>query len=165
MQLDHQTTADDVARVVDAMEAYSRLAQMLRFSPLDRGHFLTDVPLTLPQLKTLGLVARAGLQGRSGRELASLLNVGPSAVTPLVDRLVEHNFVTRHEDALDRRILRVRATPQGVQVLERMASLHRELLAAIVQRIHPDDLPTIERSLAILTQAAKELVAEQPNHV
>jgi DNA-binding MarR family transcriptional regulator len=165
MQLDHQTKADDVARVVEAMHAYGRLAQTLRFSPLAQGSFLSDLPLTLPQLRTLGIIACAGATGRSGRELASLLGVGPSAITPLVDRLVEHGFANRHEDPIDRRILRVRATPQGVQVLERVANVHHEALAEIVKRIHPDDLQIVERSLVILSEAVSKVLAEQATHV
>jgi DNA-binding MarR family transcriptional regulator len=147
------------------MEAYARLAQTLRFSPLAQGGFLADLPLTLPQLKALGVIACAGAPGRSGRELASLLGVGPSAITPLVDRLVEHSFVSRHEDPIDRRILRVRATPDGVNVLERMASVHRGVLTEVVNRIDPADLPTIERALTILIQAVTKLASEQPVNV
>jgi len=151
----------DVARVVDAMEAYARLVQMLRFSPLAQGALWGDLTLTLPQVRALGSIACAGQAGRSGRELAAHLGVGPSAVTPLVDRLVEHGYASRHEDALDRRILRVRATPAGQALLERLANVHRELLAEIVARVAPADLPLVERSLAILSDAVRRLVAEQ----
>jgi len=165
MQMDHQVTSNDVARVVDAMVAYSRLAQTLRFAPFAQASFLADLPLTLPQLKALGLIACADFRGRSGRELATLLGVGPSAITPLVDRLVEHGFVSRQEDPIDRRVLRVRATPEGVHVLERMASIQHEVLAEIVKRIDFDDLPLVERALAVLTDAVNKLAAEQPTHV
>jgi DNA-binding MarR family transcriptional regulator len=165
MQLDHRPQEDKVARVVDGMVAYGRLVQQLRFSPVTNRAFFADLPLTLPQYKALGIIASAGAPGRSGRELASLLGVGPSAVTPLVDRLVEHNFVTRQEDPVDRRILRLRVTHEGTGVLERMANLHHEMLAAIVQRIDPRDLPVVERALAILTDAVTQLITEQPAHV
>src|SRR5918992_1908251 len=137
-------TLDNRERVVDAMEAYARMASTLRFSPLGHGQFLDDVPLTVPQMKALGLIACAGPVGHSGRELASRLGVGPSAVTPVVDRLVEHGFVSRHEDPVDRRILRVRATPGGIDALERVASLRREMLAEIVNQVDAEDLPHIE---------------------
>jgi DNA-binding MarR family transcriptional regulator len=152
---------DDRDRLVGHIEEFGRHLQALRFSPLARGGFLADLTLTLPQLKALAVIAGAGATGRSGRELASLLGVGPSAITPLVDRLVEQGFASRQEDPIDRRILRVRATPNGVQMLERMASVHREVLAEIVQRIDAADLPALERALEILTDAAQRLANEQ----
>ena len=48
-----------------------------------------ECPMTVPQLRALSLIAAAPT-GLSSRELASLLGVGASAVTPLVDRLVDH---------------------------------------------------------------------------
>lgn len=147
--------------IVDALAAYARLAHTLRISRIGPGSFWSDLPLTLPQLKTLGIIAAAGPAGRSGRDLATYLGVGASAVTPLVDRLVEHGYVTRHEDAIDRRILRVRATQAGLALLERLDTVRKEELTEIVSRIDAANLPVVERALAILIAAAEQVVADQ----
>jgi DNA-binding MarR family transcriptional regulator len=144
-------------RLIDAMETYSRMGQMLRLS---QEGFWTNLPLTLPQIRALGLIACAGPAGRSGRDLASQLGVGPSAVTPLVDRLVEHAYVSRHEDVIDRRIQRLRATAAGVELLQRMASLKRDVLAEIVAQIAPEDLPVVEHGMEILVAAVERLAHE-----
>src|SRR6266540_797778 len=145
----------EVQRVVEAMANYGRLAHALRIGRLGQTSFWSDLPLTLPQLKALGVIAASGANGRSGRSLAEVLGVGPSAVTPLVDKLVDHGYVTRHEDPLDRRILRVRPTPSGLALLERLNTGQREELAQIVARI--------ERALVILTEAAQQVLADQPS--
>jgi DNA-binding MarR family transcriptional regulator len=149
-------------RVVEAMARYGRLAHALRLARLTQPSFWADLHLTLPQLKTLGMIAAGGVAGRSGRDLAAALGVGPSAVTPLVDRLVEHGYATRHEDAVDRRVLRVRVTPGGLALLERLDTGQTEELTAIVSRIDPAHLPLIERALSILTDAAEQAVAVEP---
>lgn len=151
----------DASRLLDAMEAYARLGHTLRFSPLGQDRFWQNLPLTMPQVRALGLIASVGPVGPSGRELAALLGVGPSAITPLVDRLVEHGLVTRQEDPLDRRILRMRATPKGMEMLERLANVRREVLAEIVARIDPADFPVVEHALEILTRAVERLANEQ----
>lgn len=151
----------EVQRVVEAMAGYSRLAHALRLSRIGQTSFWSDLPLTLPQLKALGVIASSGPNGRSGRGLAEVLGVGPSAVTPLVDKLVEHGYATRHEDPIDRRILRVRTTPSGLALLERLNTGQREELAQIVARIDPAQLALIERALSILTEAAQQVLAEQ----
>jgi DNA-binding MarR family transcriptional regulator len=151
------TMSTPAQRLIDAMEAYGRVGQMLRWS---QGGFWSYLQLTVPQIRALGLIACSGRSGRSGRELASQLGVGPSAITPLVDRLVEHGYVSRHEDPIDRRIQRLRATEAGVELLQRMASLRRETLAEIVARIDPQDIPVVEHALEILVQAVERLAHE-----
>jgi len=68
----------------------------------------SDLDLTMAQLKAL--IAITGTGGLTGRDLAERLGIGPSAVTPLVDRLVAHGYVRREEDATDRRITWARPT-------------------------------------------------------
>jgi DNA-binding MarR family transcriptional regulator len=144
------------------MAAYGRLAHALRLSRIGHGSFWHELQLTLPQLKALGVIAASGPNGRSGRGLAEALGVGPSAVTPLVDKLVEHGYASRHEDPLDRRILRVRATPNGHALLERLNTGQREELAQIVACIEPSQLPLVERAVAILTDAVQHVLSNTP---
>ena len=73
-----------------------------------------DLDLSMAQFKTLMLIGSSG--GLTGRDLARRLDVGPSAVTPLVDRLVQYGYVQREEDPTDRRVTWTRLLPAG-QVL------------------------------------------------
>ena len=56
----------------------------------------------MAQFKALLIVADRG--GVTGRELSKSLGIGPSAVTSLVDRLVERKLVRREDDPADRRL-------------------------------------------------------------
>jgi len=159
----HPASASE--RVVEAIDTYARLGHTLRFSPFAQPGSWHELPLTLPQLRALGVIACSGPTGRSGRDLATHLGVGPSAVTGIVDRLVEHGYVTRHEDQLDRRIQRLRATSKGVDVLQRLASVRRDVLAEIVARIDPEDLPAVERGFTIISQAVERLAADHEHAI
>jgi DNA-binding MarR family transcriptional regulator len=90
-------------------------------------------------------------EGLSGRALASLLGVGPSAVTPLVDRLVDHGLVRREEDRADRRITRLLLTQAGLSVLQQMSAGRREVLAEVLQRLEPEELAIVERAFELVT--------------
>src|SRR5258708_19507288 len=57
----------------------------------------SECPMTMAQLRALSLIA-ASQRGLSSRELAAMLAVGASAVTPLVDRLLERGFAPRTDD-------------------------------------------------------------------
>jgi len=142
------------------MARYGQLTHALRISRLGQNSFWADLPLTLPQLKALGVITSAGPAGRSGRGLAEILGVGPSAVTPLVDKLVDHGYVSRHEDPVDRRILRVRSTPAGQALLERLNTSQLDEIAQVVERIDPTQLPIVEQALGILTVAIQGMLEE-----
>jgi DNA-binding MarR family transcriptional regulator len=108
-----------------------------------------EVQVTLPQIRVLSLLA-GHAEGLSGRALASLLGVGPSAVTPLVDRLEDHGYVRREEDRQDRRVTRLLLTPEGAAVLQQMAAGRREVLAEVLQRLEPEELAIVERAFELV---------------
>jgi DNA-binding MarR family transcriptional regulator len=112
----------------------------------------SDVNITLPQLKVLGLLLSQG-HPVSGRELAGLLGVGPSAVTPLVDRLVDHGYVRREEDRQDRRVTRLLVTDAGLELLRRMMAGRREMMAELLRQLSAEELATVNRSFDILLAA------------
>jgi DNA-binding MarR family transcriptional regulator len=108
-----------------------------------------EANVTLPQIRALSLLA-GHEGGLSGRALATALGVGPSAVTPLVDRLVDHGFVRREEDRLDRRITRLLLTPEGLTILQQMAAGRREVLAEVLQHLSPEELAIVERAFELV---------------
>jgi len=108
-----------------------------------------ECPMTLPQLRALGLIA-SNERGLSSRELAASLSVGASAITPLVDRLVERGFVTRHEDPHDRRIARLHATENGSALIERMHSVETDLMRDVLAQLRPTELATVSAALDVL---------------
>lgn len=70
--------------------------------------------LTLPQVVTLDTLKRHPRHRM--RELASLLGIGMSAATGLVDRLLKAGLVTRHRDQEDRRVVWVSITEKGRRI-------------------------------------------------
>jgi DNA-binding MarR family transcriptional regulator len=117
--------------------------------------------MTLPQLRALGAIA-ASERGLSSRELAATLSVGASAITPLVDRLVERGFVQRIEDAHDRRIARLHATENAALVLERMHAIQSDLMRGVLTQLTPDQLLTVGTALDVL-RVALERFAISPS--
>jgi DNA-binding MarR family transcriptional regulator len=96
----------------------------------------------MPQLRALSLIV-AARHGLSSRQLAASLGVGASAVTPMVDRLVDHGFVLRHEDPHDRRIARLTATDSGTAVLEQLVAGKGDVLRDALTHLTPDQLQQV----------------------
>ena len=138
--------------------AAAAFGDVLRCLRLLQSARWVDIDLSMAQFKTAMLVASTG--GLSGRDLAALLGIGRSAVTPLVDRLLQHGYVHREEDPIDRRICWTRPTPAGMALFERVNVASAEQLDALLAKLSPDELELVERALAPLGRAAEELLAE-----
>jgi MarR family transcriptional regulator, organic hydroperoxide resistance regulator len=144
------TRGDDA--IAESLDRFARLTQAMMLTRTSGGPLWGDVNITLPQLKVLGLLVGRE-QPVSGRELAGLLGVGPSAVTPLVDRLVEHGYVRRQEDERDRRITRLLVTEAGVELLRRMMAGRLEIMADLLRHLTTEELAIVNQSFDLLLVA------------
>ncbi|MGI8550582.1 MAG: MarR family transcriptional regulator [Dehalococcoidia bacterium] len=98
-------------------------------SSLHEGaEFWTKLDLTMPQLKILMLLGEAS--GVSVSWLATRLDVSPPNITGILDRLEQHGWVQRANDARDRRVVRVVLTPRSEQLLK---DLHRTGEVRLIQ--------------------------------
>lgn len=152
------TVGAEVRRKV--LEEFVDLMRAIHFGGVGRAVPWAEVGLTLPQLKLLGLLASRP-EGMHGRELARVLGIRPSAVTALVERVVEPGYAWREEDPRDRRIIRVRITERGRELLERMAAGQRELLGRMLDQLSPDELVIVQQALRRLRTACERLAAER----
>lgn len=108
--------------------------------------------LTMAQLKGVIVLGRRGEMpvGSLARELA----VGLPAASAVIDRLVQHGMVHRHEDPADRRRTLVRLSPQGEDLLGRLRHGSRDLLRQLLTRIAEEDLSALMRGLRALAHVA-----------
>ncbi len=146
----------DRARISRASTAFG---EVLRCLHLLHPPEWADLDLTMAQFKVLMLVASTG--GLSGRDLAERLAIGPSAVTPLVDRLVQHGYVRREEDPADRRVSWTRPTPAGLALFARVNAAGREQVAEVLSRLTPDELVLVDEGVNALWRAAERRLAER----
>ncbi len=100
-----------------------------------------EAGLTLPQMVALHSLKHAGAQ--SINSLAEQLNLSTSAVSHLVDRLVDRELVDRAEDPEDRRQKRVGLTPAGTALLERLVRSRNAEIAAVASRLDPQTHRTV----------------------
>ena len=94
-----------------------------------------EMPVTLPQLMLLNLAHHHGSCRLT--ELAERIEVKPSAVTVMVDRLEKRGFVRRVQDPGDRRAVLVEVTAEGREALRKAGELRSELLARFMDRLEP----------------------------
>ena len=148
--LTDDTPAMHVNEVAATVAAFERL--MDRMAAAHQPPM--DVTISMAQLRCLHLIAASGDIHMS--RLVAQLGVSISTVSGLVDRLVDHGFVSRHDDPADRRQVVLGATPAGTAFLDGMRELGNAQFRELIARLRPDELRTVRRSIEILSRVAGE---------
>ena len=106
----------------------------------------------MPRITTLNFVARRGAVSIS--EISACLDLSLGNTSMLVDKLVCHGFVTRAEDASDRRHKLVRLTAKGQAFVDELRTAR---VSHLVQRmlLLPPDL--LDRAIDVLGDITAQL--------
>lgn len=115
-----------------------------------------DLDLSMGQIKALFWLSRQS--GCTVGHLADALHVGKPAASILVDRLVQLGYVTRTEDAADRRRTLTRLSPEGETLVTRLRAGGQERLRAEISgwlsELDPGDVHALARGLDALARVA-----------
>jgi DNA-binding MarR family transcriptional regulator len=112
-----------------------------------------ELDMSTPQLKALLLISEE--EGIRMRELARRLGGSFSNATVLVERLVDRGLVERLADHQDRRVVLVRATEEGRQLIEQLVTCWRSLSASLLEALEPEDLSAVHEALRVLLKASR----------
>ncbi|HWH70772.1 MAG TPA: MarR family transcriptional regulator [Candidatus Sulfotelmatobacter sp.] len=136
--MDAETPATYVARLETAFDRMGRYLTSAAAAHLDEA---PGPMLSGSQRTVLRDLADNG--PRQVSEVAAHLGVTLSAATGLVDRLVKAKLVTRDRDQKDRRVVWVKATPDGVEAVKAAEQRRRAALSQLVSHLPEEDLSTL----------------------
>ena len=132
----------------EAIRLLIRAAGSLDVSRIDRWE---DLGLTVPQLRVLFFLRDR--PGATAGAIAQHLDVSPSTVTGLIDRLVRTNLVHRLPDAADRRVVGARLTDAGAHAIAGLDEAGRERFTAMLRAMDGPRLEQLRKALEGLVQA------------
>jgi DNA-binding MarR family transcriptional regulator len=96
--------------------------------------------------------------------LAGRLGVSLSTLSGVVDRLVEHGFLERREDAADRRQVIIVLTAEGCSVIERFRELGSRHFRSLLELLDNDELAGLARGVgAMVSRAGSVAPVPTPN--
>jgi len=146
-----QTSGDaDRERAVQALMLASRAFVGLTARSLAD----IDGDVTLPQFRTLVVLAVRGPQ--RSVDIAEELGVNPSTGTRMCDRLVRKGLVRRIRSSTDRRVVRLRLTPAGHDIVEQVLTRRRAELERLVAATAELWQPAVTHALTAFAEAAGE---------
>ena len=140
---------------LDSWLALQHTIRAIQTSTGDR-HWL-GLNLTMAQLKVALLIIHAS--GLPSRTIADRLGIGASAVTPLVDRLVEMKLASREADPADRRVVHVKPTPKALALHDALLQAGKATLAEVLEEVPASEREGIGRALSILNDSAARVRA------
>lgn len=121
-------------------------------------HRSADLDLTLGQLDVLHAIRRLGAPSMS--DLCRELDLHPSTLTGIIDKLVAAGKVERRDDPDDRRVVRVVLTPQGRRDHERHRRERQARLHKLLAALNDAELVEVQRALAVLGEAVERVSSE-----
>ena len=139
---------DELEREVLAQ--YRELGRSLKATSEPRW---MEIDLTLPQLRTLLVLAEEGPLVIG--QIAQRLGIGLSTGGHLVDRLVQAGLADRTEDAGDRRRTVARLTPKGEDLYARLLN-RTQMMQSIIQKMREDELTALLQGLQAIRRVIEE---------
>lgn len=117
---------------------------------------LSKGKITPPQLLTLSFLNEKGESRMT--DLARFMKVTTAAMTGVVERLVRDAYALRVFDPKDRRIIKVRLTPKGAELIQRINRQKRNMIVNIFGKISDSER---QDYLRILTRIQDVLTKEK----
>ncbi len=106
-----------------------------------------EPPLLPPQLGALTLL---GETSYNLSELAELHGVSLPTMSNTISKLVEAGWVERHRSETDRRVVMLKLTPAGEELLTEIGQYLVNNVAELLSKIQNEDLATLQDGLTIL---------------
>ena len=106
--------------------------------------------LSIGQLKSLFFISNRGATSLS--KLAVALGVTPTNTTGIVDRLLKRGLITRTESPEDRRVLLLRTTPPGDELIAELRQKRKERMAELFNRLTEEEATYVGEALKIMVR-------------
>ena len=138
--------------------AADRMSEKMRQSSMHESmQDWSELDLTMPQLRTLGFLARDAC--RMG-EVAAYLGSSVSSATSLVERLEGKGLVKRVHDPIDRRVVMCHLAPRGRELVDRFWRMQRLKLESVADLLNVEELALVTAAVELLAGAFERRAAE-----
>src|SRR5262245_49774052 len=120
----------------------------------------SELDLTYAQSQTLFYVRDH--PGCHMGDVAKAFGVSLPAVTHIIDRLEQKQFVVRGDDPADRRVYVLELTRQGKALVQELHSIQLRSLEPVLMRMRAADRQRVIRGLEALVDAASRVAGATP---
>jgi DNA-binding MarR family transcriptional regulator len=120
-----------VERTYNVTESLLRLVRVMRRRPAEPGH------QSRGNRKLMRIIAANS--GASSRELADMMDIRPSSLTEMLNKLEESGIVVRTRDEKDLRVVRVSISELGAEELKRHKEAKRQYIDILAEGLDEEE--------------------------
>lgn len=91
-------------------------------------------------------------------QIAKSLNISKPNMTPIIDRLIGYELVSRYTDSNDRRILRIELTSKAIKIFECLKDTLVDNVCSHLSHLSDEDLKTLKDSINNISIIVKKLI-------
>lgn len=111
--------------------------------------------LTMAQFGAMLRIYHKGACGIS--DIGSDLGVTNSAVSQMLERLVQLQLITRSEDPNDRRVKQIVLTEKGIHIFQESSQAFESWFEHLGKTMSPEEQKLVQESLTLLIEKANQL--------
>ncbi len=142
-------------------DMYALANYLMRTANVGTFNTIAELDLSFTQLKALCALEADG-EERSVKALADSMGVSLPTMSRAVDGLFERGFVDRREDALDRRVRRLRLTDAGRAVPRALNEARLSALQELLGSLGEEEASALEYALSLILGRHEEIAAYRP---
>lgn len=109
-------------------------------------NMVRECPIPHSHVKLIYFLKNNGSYSMS--EVASILNISRSNMTPIVDKLIAEGFLIRYEDKNDRRIIRIEITQKAIEFIHSIEERIRENLREKLSKLSIEDAVLLSENVS-----------------
>jgi DNA-binding MarR family transcriptional regulator len=136
-------------------EIINEMIELLRHVDRDRRQYelnaWMDLNLSIGQLKSLFFISNQGTTSLG--KLAAALRVTPTNTTGIVNRLLKRKLITRTGSPDDRRVLFLRTTPLGEELIAGLRQKRKERMVELFNHLDDDEASIVFQALTLMVGA------------
>jgi DNA-binding MarR family transcriptional regulator len=121
---------------------------------------LERLGLTIPQYTALAILEEKGEMAMGA--ISEDMGVTMGAGTNIVDKLLRGGFASRERDTGDRRVVTVRITDKGRQVLERVMEWTTDYLGFYLSKLDPEERKSYVRIYGKMSEGIRTIPYNEP---
>jgi DNA-binding MarR family transcriptional regulator len=110
--------------------------------------------LSIAQLKSLFFINFEGVT--NFKNLAAALGVTPPNVTGIIERLVEHDLVSREYNRSNRRMQMLKLTPKGLNLVTGLKERTTSQFSRLLETLSNEDLTALVQGLTALVKSVQQ---------
>jgi len=115
-----------------------------------------EIPLELTHNQVMAAMNLIRFEKSTMTELSNATGISASALTGIIDRLIEKKVVVRERDTQDRRVVKITLSKNGRELMQKAMEQARAKMVKLLEKMLPGDRTALVNVLERIIQTIKQ---------